>query len=152
MKAFKNLSVLCALLACCVVLSGCLSHWFVDSSTRLQIENKSSKTITGVDIVSDDGTEYIPWVQDTIRPGEKSRVYEEDWVGTFNIRVRTIERSTMGCACDHLEAKEEIFSTCFCSVYINDAYTVEDLEFSGGSEYVVFSDSENGHGLHYEFK
>ena len=52
MKTFRSLSVLCALLACCAVLSGCLSHWCVDSSTRLQIENKSSKTIIGVDIVS----------------------------------------------------------------------------------------------------
>ena len=60
MKTFKSLSVLCALLACCAVLSGCLSHWFIDSSTRLQIENKSSKTIVGIDIVSEDGSEYVP--------------------------------------------------------------------------------------------
>ena len=152
MKTFKSLSVLCALLACCAMLSGCLSHWFLDSSTRLQIENKSSMTIVGVDIVSKDGTEFVPWIQDTIRTGEKSRVYEEDWVGTFNLRVRTIERVNMTCDCDHLEHKEGVVAMCVCPLYVNGEYFVEDLEFEGGSEYVVFSNSENGHGLHYEFK
>lgn len=152
MKFAKNLSVLCALLACCTVLSGCLSHWFVDSSTRLQIENKSSVTIVGVDIFSKDGSQFVPWIQDTIAPGERSRVYEEDWVGTFNVRIKTVEKATIGCACDHLESKEGVSASCLCNVNRKDAYVVEDLEFDGGSEYVVITDSEKGHGLHWEFK
>jgi len=91
-------------------------------------------------------------ITDAIRTGEKSRVYEEDWVGTFNLRVRTIERVNMTCDCDHLEHKEGVVAMCVCPLYVNGEYFVEDLEFEGGSEYVVFSNSENGHGLHYEFK
>ena len=150
MKTFKNLSVLCALLACCAVLSGCLSHWAIDSSTRLQVENKSSKTIVGIDIVSEDGSEYVPWIQDTIRPGEKSRVYEEDWVGTFNVRFRIVEKTTIGCACDNVP--DGMYASCVCPVLRSDALIARDVEFEGGSEYVVITDNKEGHGLHYEFK
>lgn len=148
MKTFKSLSVLCALLACCAVLSGCLSHWFIDSSTRLQIENKSSKTIVGIDIVSEDCSEYVPWIQDTIRPGEKSRVYEEDWVGTFNVRFRIVEKGKMGCACEN----GVLYASCVCPVLRSDALIARDVKFEGGSEYVVITDSKEGHGLRYEFK
>ena len=150
MKTFKSLSVLCALLACCAVLSGCLSHWCIDSSTRLQIENKSSKTIVGIDIISEDGSEYVPWIQDTIRPGEKSRVYEEDWVGTFNVRFRIVEKTTIGCACDNVP--DGMYASCVCPVLRSDALIARDVEFEGGSEYVVITDNKEGHGLHYEFK
>ena len=110
------------LLACCFVLSGCLTHWFVDSTTRLQIENRSSKTIVEIDILAEDGS-YKVWIQDTIRTGEKSRVYEEDWVGSFNMRIRTF----------------------------GSDYEIENLKLEGGSEYMVLSDSTDG-SLHYEFK
>ncbi len=120
--AMKKISVLAVLIACCLTLSGCLTHWFLDSTTRLQIENKSSKTIVEVDILAEDGT-YKAWIQDTIRTGEKSRVYEEDWVGTFCLRIRTLGAD----------------------------FDIQNLTFDGGSEYMVLSDDEDG-SLHYEFK
>jgi hypothetical protein len=124
MKAtMKKVSVLAGMLSCCAVLSGCLTHWFVDSTTRLQIENRSSKTVVEIDILAEDGTGYKVWIQDTIRTGEKSRVYEEDWVGTFNMRIRTF----------------------------GSDYEIDNLKLEGGSEYMVLSDSANG-SLHYEFK
>ena len=124
MKAtMKKVSVLAGMLSCCAVLSGCLTHWFVDSTTRLQIENRSSKTVVEIDILAEDGTGYKVWIQDTIRSGEKSRVYEEDWVGTFNMRIRTF----------------------------GSDYEIDNLKLEGGSEYMVLSDSANG-SLHYEFK
>ena len=120
--SIKKFSVMAVLLACCFVLSGCLTHWFVDSTTRLQIENRSSKTIVEIDILAEDGS-YKVWIQDTIRTGEKSRVYEEDWVGSFNMRIRTF----------------------------GSDYEIENLKLEGGSEYMVLSDSTDG-SLHYEFK
>ena len=120
--AMKKVLVLGGLLACCLTLSGCLTHWFVDSSTRLQIENKSSKTVVEVGILSDDGSDYKVWIQDTIRTGEKSRVYEEDWVGTFRLRIKTL----------------------------GSDFDIENLKFEGGSEYMVLSDSADA--LRYEFK
>jgi hypothetical protein len=120
--AMKKISVLAVLIACCLTLSGCLTHWFLDSTTRLQIENKSSKTVVEVDILAEDGS-YRAWIQDTLRTGEKSRVYEEDWVGSFNMRIRTFGAD----------------------------YEIENLKLEGGSEYMVLSDSTDG-SLHYEFK
>ncbi len=119
----KNLFVLVALVVCSLALSGCLSHWFVDSTTRLQVENQSSRTIVGIDVISEDGTRTWQWVTDTIAPGEKSRVYEEDLVGLFQIQIKT----TAG------------------------AYPIDEIRFDGGSEYVIFTDDKDGF-LHYEFK
>ena len=109
-----------ALLA--LTLTGCLSHWFVDSTTRLQVENRSKSTILGIDIISEDGSSVRPWIKDTIEPGERSRVYEEDLVGTFRMRIRT--------------TKSE--------------YKFKNLELDGGSEYMVVSDSSKG--LSYSFR
>lgn len=119
----KKISMLAMLIACCFTLSGCLSHWFMDSTTRLQVENRSSKTIVEIGILAEDGLNFEVWIQDTIRTGEKSRVYEEDWVGTFNMRIRTF----------------------------GSDYEIENLKLEGGSEYMVLSDSADG-SLHYEFK
>lgn len=126
-----------ALLA--LTLTGCLSHWFTDSTTRLQVENRSKSTILGIDIISEDGTSVRPWIKDTIEPGERSRVYEEDWVGTFNLRIKA--RHPLGASAQNgLRA------------YADGEYVIEDLEFDGGSEFLVVSDSEKGPGLHLEFK
>ena len=110
------------MVSCCAMLSGCLTHWLVDSTTRLQVENRSSQTIVGVDILAENGSGYKVWVQDTIRTGEKSRVYEEDWVGSFHMRIRTTEGE----------------------------YKFDNLELEGGSEYMVVSDSTKG--LSYRFR
>ena len=118
-------------------LTGCLSHWFVDSTTRLQVENRSTSTILGIDVISEDGSSVKPWIKDTLKPGERSRVYEEDWVGSFNIRVKV---------------KSPVSSTGTVQIYAEGDYLIEDLEFVGGSEFLVVSDSKKGHGLHLEFK
>ena len=56
--SMKKISMPAALIVCCLTLSGCLSHWFTDSTTRLQVENRSSQTIVEIDIISEDGSEY----------------------------------------------------------------------------------------------
>ena len=80
-----RLSLIAAVVACCFVLSGCISHWFEDSTTRLQIENRTGADIIEIDIVSEDERTVRPWIQDTIKDSSVSRVYEEDWVGDFNL-------------------------------------------------------------------
>ena len=120
--AMKKVSLLAGMVSCCAMLSGCLTHWLEDSSTRLQVENRSSQTIVGIDILAEDGSEYKAWIQDTIRTGEKSRVYEADWVGTFIMQVKTTEAS----------------------------FRFNDIELEGGSEYMVLTDSTDG--LHYRFR
>ena len=120
--AMKKVFMLAGMVSCCAMLSGCLTHWFEDSTTRLQVENRSSQTIVAIDILADDGAGYKVWIQDTIRTGEKSRVYEEDFVGTFRMRIRTTEAE----------------------------YKFKHLELDGGSEYMVVSDSTKG--LSYRFR
>ena len=78
------------LFLCLIALSltACMSHVWTATTTRLQVENKTDVTILGVDIISEDGTSVQPWIRDAIEPGEKSKVVEEDWVGSFKVRVR----------------------------------------------------------------
>ena len=118
----KKISLFAGMVSCCAMLSGCLTHWFVDSTTRLQVENKTNQTIVEIGIVSEDGSAYRIWIQDTIPVGEKSRVYEADWVGTFIMQVKTTEAS----------------------------FRFNDIELEGGSEYMVLTDSTDG--LHYRFR
>lgn len=112
------------LFLCLVALSltACMSHLFIDTTTRLQLENKTNDTIFGLDVVSEDGSSVSPWVRDTIEPGEKSRVFEEDWVGTFKVRVR-----------------------------FDDSSYVQDLDFEGGSQYLVVSQDDDGNVV-FKFK
>ena len=120
--AMKKISLFAGMVSCCAMLSGCLTHWFVDSTTRLQVENKTNQTIVEIGIVSEDGSAYRIWIQDTIPVGEKSRVYEADWVGTFIMQVKTTKAS----------------------------FRFNDIELEGGSEYMVLTDSTDG--LHYRFR
>lgn len=78
---FALLLVLCA--------SGCVSHLFVDSTSRLQLENGTDDcTLLSLEIVSEDGLQYSSWIDEIVVPGKKSRVIEEDWVGEFKIRLK----------------------------------------------------------------
>lgn len=117
--SMMRLFAVSALLACCVALTGCLSHWFVDSTTRLQVENRTSYTFEGLDIVAEDGSSKT-WIDETLAPGERSRVYEEDWVGSFKAKIRWQ---------GEVESAEK---------------TVFDLDLEGGSYYVVLSENEDG--------
>ena len=84
----KKLPIVALLLVCCLALTGCLSHWFVDSTSRLQVQNDTEEyTLLGLDVVGEDGS-YKTWIDETILPGERSRVVEEDWVGNFTLRIR----------------------------------------------------------------
>ena len=88
MKTFKSLSVLLAAIACCFVLTGCLSHWILDSETRLQVENATEDcSIIRVSVVSEDSSKTVSWITETLLPGERSHVVREDWVGEFLFRV-----------------------------------------------------------------
>jgi hypothetical protein len=121
-KALR-LSLIAAVVTCCFVLSGCISHWFEDSTTRLQIENRTGADIVEIDIVSEDGKSIRPWIKDTIKAGEISRVYEEDWVGDFKGRILYLDS----------RIEEGWF----------------DIELSGGSLYLVFTRNPDG-TLHFE--
>lgn len=84
----KEWAGLVAILVLPLFLSGCLSHWFLDSSTRLQVENGTDGySIVEIRILADDGTSK-KWIDEVILPGERSRVVEEDLVGDFELRFR----------------------------------------------------------------
>lgn len=146
-------------------LTACMSHLFTDTSTRLQVENKTDVTILGVDIISEDGTSVQPWIRDAIEPGEKSKVVEEDWVGTFKVRVRfdkwngeTLVSIAKFCATYSTPIRvyntlakqgepnviEKNISGCGSEENVHMVYTETDLDFDGGSQYLVVSQDEDG--------
>ena len=70
-------------------LTGCLSHWFIETESRLQVENATEDiTLYGVDVLAEDSVNYEKWIDETILPGERSHVAEADWVGEFRVRIR----------------------------------------------------------------
>ena len=153
-KLLSLLLLTCAALA----LTGCLSHWFTDSTTRLQIENRTSRVFLGLDIVSEDGSSVIRWIQDSLPPGERSLVYESDWVGTFNIRLNfaTSRQMTTSCESKALLAKsgENVAlpdkEYKFCVRPVSDTIDFSgEFEFVGGSVYLVLSDNKDG-SVHME--
>ena len=142
---------LCLVTLC---LTACMSHLFLDTSTRLQVENKTDVAILGLDVVSEDGTSVQPWIKDTVAPGEKSKVVEQDWVGTFRVRVRWAKSVIQENRCESVLAKEtsdkkttEVHinktSMTDCTIRWDDKSYVE-LDFEGGSQYLVVSEDEDG--------
>jgi hypothetical protein len=165
MKMFlKHLSVLAFLLVSCFALSGCISHWFEDSTTRLQIENRTGADIIEIDIVSEDERSVRPWIQDTIKDSSVSRVYEEDWVGDFKGRI-LYTNFVYPCSCvltrfeaskSDESAASDSFTTwpeptekiCNCTdSRIEKGWF--DISLSGGSLYLVFTRNPDG-TLHFE--
>lgn len=72
-----------------VSLTGCVSHCFLDTVSRLQIENGTEDfTLYALDVLSVDGSTYEKWIDETVEPGGRSHVVEADWVGEFHVRVR----------------------------------------------------------------
>ena len=160
----KYLRLFFCLVALC--LTACMSHLFLDTSTRLQVENKTDVAILGLDVISEDGTSVQPWIRDTIEPGEKSKVVEEDWVGTFRVRVRFDKwngmHSSKATACvketrvvetvggkvlakqSEADVKEEIDDGCKQDGRVEMTYVELDLDFEGGSQYLVVSEDEDG--------
>lgn len=75
-------------LLCCVGLTGCLSHWFIETDSRLQVENATEDcTLLSVDVYSMENDTYQKWISEMLLPGERSHVVQNDWVGKFNLRV-----------------------------------------------------------------
>lgn len=92
MKWLRHLAVCCGLLVLPLVLTGCLSYLFVETVTRLQLENATGEySILSLDVVALDGSVSSPWITETVLPGERSRVVERDWIGEFKIRVKYTE-------------------------------------------------------------
>ena len=144
-------------------LTACMSHLFTDTSTRLQVENKTDVTILGVDIISEDGTSVQPWIRDAIEPGEKSKVVEEDWVGTFKVRVR-FEKwngkslASIGKLCVYSsisrvyntlakQGEPNVFEKEVKGCGEEDVhmiYSETTLDFEGGSLHLIVSQDEDG--------
>ena len=153
---------------CLVALSltACMSHVFTDTTTRLQVQNKTDVTILGVDIISEDGKSVQPWIRDAIEPGEKSRVVEEDWVGTFRVRVRFdkwngIANATYCAKEIDVKVRPQVVVKSLAkksepNVIITDdygcrqegrvhmVYSETTLDFEGGSQYLVVSQDDDG--------
>jgi len=154
----KYLRLFLCLVALC--LTACMSHVFVDTTTRLQIENRTEVAILGFDVISEDGS-VLPWIRDTIQPGEKSRVVEEDWVGNFRVRVRFDKwngvHSFNGTACatetrvvvalakqSEADVKHEVDDGCKQEGRVEMTFAEVELDFEGGSQYLVVSEDEDG--------
>ena len=150
------------LFICLVVLSltACMSHLFVDASTRLQVENKTDVAILGLDVISEDGTSVQSWIKDTIPPGEKSKVVEQDWVGTFRVRVRWAKPVIQESRCEDVLAKDASDKAVVainkttervCDVKWDDV-SYENLDFEGGSQYLVVSKDEKTRKVNFKFR
>lgn len=149
-----------------ISLTACMSHVFTDTTTRLQVENKTDVTILGVDIISEDGKSVYTWIRDAVEPGEKSRVVEEDWVGTFKVRVRFdkwngIANATYCAKEIDVEVRPQVVVKSLAkksepNVIITDdngcsqegnlhmVYTETTLDFEGGSQHLIVSQDEDG--------
>ena len=153
------------LFLCLVVfsLTACMSHVFIDTTTRLQVENKTDVTILGVDIISEDGTSVRPWIKESIEPGEKSKVVEEDWVGTFKVRVRFDKwdgklLASIGKFCAYSstsrvydvlakQGEPNVFEKEVKGCGEEDVhmiYSETTLDFEGGSLHLIVSQDEDG--------
>ena len=153
------------LFLCLVVfsLTACMSHVFIDTTTRLQVENKTDVTILGVDIISEDGTSVSHWIRDAIEPGEKSKVVEEDWVGTFKVRVRFDKwdgklLASIGKFCTYSstsrvydvlakQGEPNVFEKEVKGCGEEDVhmiYSETTLDFEGGSLHLIVSKDEDG--------
>lgn len=104
------------------LLTGCLSHWFVESEVRLQVENKTPYTIVGVSVVSLDSTMQKNWIKDTIPPGERSSVVAGDWIGTFNLGVSYIKEGENAVFVQIFEAEELNGGSVFAQISEKDGF------------------------------
>lgn len=118
------------LLACSISLTGCLSHWFLESETRLQVENATEDlSIVAIDVVAEDSTQARSWIHEKILPGERSHVVASDWVGEFNLRIK------------YVDSKKSSSDTLI---------DFHKFDFDGGSYFLVVSGDEKS--LDYRFR
>lgn len=71
-----------------VILQGCLVHWVTDTTTRLQIYNRTPGELASLQIVSQDSaSSNLVWMADTISSGERSLVVEKELIGSFHFQL-----------------------------------------------------------------
>ncbi len=127
LRTFAGLVVLLGL---CASLTGCLSHWFIETTSRLQVENATEDcSLVGVDVLSEDSVTFRSWISETLLPGERSHVVEEDWVGEFTIQVKYTKSA---------DGSGEILKD------------ILKMELEGGSLYLVVE--SDGDSLSYRFR
>ncbi|MCL2284103.1 MAG: hypothetical protein FWC26_12375 [Fibromonadales bacterium] len=68
-----------------IILSSC-THWLIDTETRIQMENNTGVEIHNLSLVSQNGQTKV-LVPDTLKAGDRSRIYEYEWVGEFGFAV-----------------------------------------------------------------
>ncbi|MCL1956407.1 MAG: hypothetical protein FWF63_03710 [Fibromonadales bacterium] len=63
------------------------THWLIETKTRIQVENSTGNTISGLCIVSKSGQRNI-FISESIKSGDKSaKVHEVELVGEFDFEV-----------------------------------------------------------------
>jgi len=62
------------------------THWLIETETRIQAENSTENIIGDLCIVSKNGSKIV-LVPGSIKIGEKSKVYEIEFVGEFDFMV-----------------------------------------------------------------
>lgn len=83
-----------------LVVSGCLSHWFLQQEVRLQVENNGDRALHSLSVVSHDTVlANRIWIADTLLPGDRSKVSEGEWVGTFTLGLYEEIPECTGSAC-----------------------------------------------------
>ena len=125
LRSFTKLVLPAFSMVCALGLTGCLTHWFLETNTRLQMENGTDDcTLLGFYVISEDSTQFEPWIVETIEPGEHSRVEQGDWVGKFRVQLRYKRNG-------------------------KTLYDVRKMEFEGGSSYMVVE--QDSDSLTYRF-
>lgn len=78
------------LLILALSLSGCLTHWVVDTDTRLQIDNRLPYSVADLRVYAPEGSAPdIAWMPDTLVSGKRSSVYDKALVGTLFCSIST---------------------------------------------------------------
>ncbi len=88
MKAIHRNVSLITIAILTLLLSGCLSHWVIDTETRLQVVNTTEFLLADIRVIDPNGIEPdIHWNTDTLQPGEKGRVVTQELVGEFTFAI-----------------------------------------------------------------
>ena len=110
-------------LSCLFLLMGCVTHYVIDGSVRLQLGNATDNcTLETLIIVGEDGEELV-WIDESVFPGESSKVKERDFVGTFKVRLSYKQDGV---------SKDTVFKK----------------HFDGGSVYLQISEKEGNLQIH----
>lgn len=82
------------------LLNSCITHWIQESSTRLQLENRTGWRIANLCVVDPKGNmQPISWMPDTLDHGARSRVFTRELVGSFNFRISYADSSCSSSSC-----------------------------------------------------